>query len=316
MNRSLGNVVKTADAVTGSWVYKSAPASMRPWLKLARMDRPAGTWLLLWPCLWSILLASDVLSYNTVQLGILFGIGALVMRGAGCTYNDIIDRDFDDKVDRTASRPIPAGEISIRQAWLFLAGQCSVGLIVLLQLNITAIYLGIGSLALVAAYPFMKRITWWPQAWLGLTFNWGALMGYAAVAGEVSAASLVLYAGCMFWTLGYDTIYAHQDKEDDALIGVKSSARKLGDQTRLALAIFYGIFIIALLVVAGLESSSSILYIGVCIALGHLVWQVTKLRIDDAEACLQIFRSNTHFGWIIFIALLLETVSQSCWALI
>ena len=300
------DVVETADAVEGSFVYRQAPKAWRPYLKLARMDRPVGTWLLLWPCWWSLALASNsgFTSYHLYLL-VLFGIGALAMRGAGCTYNDIVDRDIDGKVERTRSRPIPAGEVSVKQAWAFLVAQCLIGLAVLLQMNDFAILVGLGSLGMVAVYPFMKRITGWPQAWLGLTFNWGALMGWAAFRGELSAAPLVLYAGALFWTLGYDTIYAHQDKEDDALIGVKSTALTLGPKTRPALVLFYGLFTIALLAAGILAKLGFFYYIGIAFAGLHLGAQVARVNIDDAGLCLKVFRSNIAFGWIVFVALIL-----------
>ncbi|MBL4618740.1 MAG: 4-hydroxybenzoate octaprenyltransferase, partial [Marinicaulis sp.] len=214
----------TADTAPGNWVERMPPRA-QPYLRLIRADRPIGTWLLLIPCWWGLGLAA-VAGFTGLKLfyyGALFAIGAFVMRGAGCAYNDIVDRDIDGQVERTALRPIPSGQISIKQASIFLGVLCFIGLIVLLQFNRTTIFLGLGSLALVAAYPFMKRVTYWPQAWLGLTFNWGALMGFTAASGRLSFGAVAIYAAGIFWTLGYDTIYAHQDKEDDALIGVKST---------------------------------------------------------------------------------------------
>ncbi|NVJ68825.1 MAG: 4-hydroxybenzoate octaprenyltransferase [Alphaproteobacteria bacterium] len=305
------DVVQTADAVQGSFVYRHAPKALRPYLKLARMDRPVGTWLLLWPCLWSTLLAAD--GHVTVEhlyLMALFAIGALTMRGAGCTYNDIVDRDFDGAVERTKSRPIPAGEVTIKQAWGFLVFQCLIGFAVLIQLNMFAILVGLGSLVLVAIYPFMKRITYWPQAWLGLTFNWGALVGWAAVRGSMDWPAILLYAGGLFWTLGYDTAYAHQDKEDDALIGVKSTALALGKKTKPALSLFYGLFIFALLG-AGILANLGIIYYPVLALAGlHLAAQVRRIDIDDAASCLEVFRSNIAFGWIVLLALLLGQLIQ------
>ncbi|MBO6506009.1 MAG: 4-hydroxybenzoate octaprenyltransferase [Kordiimonadaceae bacterium] len=299
-------IVETADAVKGSWVYRIAPVAARPYLKLARLDRPVGTWLLLWPCLWSM--ALSIAGYGLLELGyiaLLFAIGSLVMRGAGCTYNDIVDTDIDAKVDRTKSRPIPAGEVSKKQAWAFLAFQCLIGLVVLLQFNNFAIFLGIGSLALVAAYPFMKRITGWPQAWLGLTFNWGALMGWAALDGALSWSAIVLYGACVFWTLGYDTIYAHQDKEDDALIGVGSTALTLGQKTKPALWVFYGLFFIGLLGAGVLANLGLIFYIGIAFAGTQLASQIRTVDLDDPIACLQAFRSNIEFGGIVLLAIIL-----------
>ncbi|MFC4347428.1 4-hydroxybenzoate octaprenyltransferase [Kordiimonas lipolytica] len=309
--RNKKDVVKTADAVEGSFVYRHAPAALRPYLKLARMDRPVGTWLLLWPCLWSTALAADgALTFHHGYLMLLFAIGALVMRGAGCTYNDIIDRNFDGAVERTKSRPIPAGEVSLKGAWAFLVLQCLIGFLVLIQLNPFAIMVGLGSLAMVAIYPFMKRITYWPQAWLGLTFNWGALVGWAAVRGSLDWPAIILYAGGLFWTLGYDTIYAHQDKEDDALIGVKSTALALGAKTRPAISLFYGLFIFALLG-AGILANLGIIYYPVLALAGlHLAAQIRRVNIDDAAVCLEVFRSNIAFGWIVFAALLLGQAVQ------
>ncbi len=306
MQQNGKHVVETADAIEGSWVYRHAPMVVRPYLKLARLDRPVGTWLLLWPCLWSM--ALSIAGYSLLELGyvaLLFAIGSLVMRGAGCTYNDIVDADIDEKVERTRSRPIPAGEASKKQAWIFLIAQCLLGLLVLLQFNQFTIYLGIGSLALVAAYPFMKRITGWPQAWLGLTFNWGALMGWASLDGGLSPAAFALYAGCVFWTLGYDTIYAHQDKEDDALIGIGSTALTLGDKSKLGISIFYGLFFIGLVAAGILANLGLIFYVGIAIAGTQLVSQIRAVDLDDPEACLDVFRSNIEFGGVILLAIIL-----------
>lgn len=298
-------VEQTADAVDGSWVYRRAPALVRPYLKLARLDRPIGAWLLLWPCWWSIALAYN--HQGLIEIAkwlILFAVGAVAMRGAGCTYNDIIDRDFDGQVERTRARPIPAGEVTVKQAWVFLVFLSLVGLAVLLTMNDFAILLGIGSLAFVAAYPFMKRITGWPQAWLGLTFNWGALMGWAALEGMVSSAAAVLYTGCLFWTLGYDTIYAHQDKEDDALIGVKSTALTLGAGTGRWLTIFYITFFIGLIGAGYLANLGIIYYVGIALAGLHLGAQIKRVDIDDPVVCLEVFRSNITFGWIVFASII------------
>lgn len=299
------DTVKTADAVDGSWVYRQAPQAWRPYLKLARMDRPIGTWLLLWPSWWALVLASG----NGFQLEllwylVLFAVGAAVMRGAGCTYNDIVDRDFDGKVARTKSRPIPAGEVTIKQAVAFMVLQCIAGLVVLLQFNSFAVGVGIASLLLVAIYPFMKRVTYWPQAWLGLTFNWGALVGWAAVEGGLGWPALLLYAGGIFWTLGYDTIYAHQDREDDLLVGVKSTALALGSGTQRAVVVFYSFFIIALVSAGILANLHEIYYIGIAFAATHLGAQVKRVDINDPDACLSVFRSNISFGWIVFFSLI------------
>src|ERR1700760_4688148 len=233
---------RVADAI-GNWVDARAPVWSRPYLRLARLDRPIGSWLLLLPCWWSAVLAS-ALARNVSRLPIilaLFFVGAFVMRGAGCTWNDITDRDLDAKVERTRSRPIPAGQVSVSQALVFLIALALIGLAVLLQFNRFAIATGIASLIVVAIYPFMKRITWWPQIVLGLAFSWGALMGFAVTFARIDATALVLYAGSISWVIGYDTIYAHQDVEDDAMIGIKSTARLFADQTRPALIAFYAL---------------------------------------------------------------------------
>src|SRR6476660_6120638 len=231
---------RVADA-TGNWVDTHAPAWARPYLRLARFDRPIGSWLLLMPCWWAAALAAGVIS-DIRQLWlviVLFFIGAFVMRGAGCTWNDITDRDLDARVERTRSRPIPAGQVSVAQALAFLVAQALIGLLVLLQFNRFAVMTGIASLIIVAVYPFMKRITWWPQIVLGLAFSWGALMGFAVMLGRIDATALLLYVGSIAWVIGYDTIYAHQDTEDDALICIKSTALLFGARTRLALIAFY-----------------------------------------------------------------------------
>ena len=228
------------DATPDNWVDRLAPASLRPWLKLGRFDRPIGAWLLMLPGWQAVALAGAMRqTWPDLKLLALIFVGAFVMRGAGCAYNDIVDRDFDAKVARTALRPIPSGQISLRQAWAYVVGLSLTGLAILLTLGPAAIALGVGSLLLVAAYPFMKRITWWPQAWLGLTFNWGALLGFAAATGALAWPAALLYASGIFWTLGYDTIYAVQDMEDDALVGVKSSALRLGARAPIMVLVFY-----------------------------------------------------------------------------
>src|SRR5271156_108146 len=240
-----GVAARVADA-TGNWVDTRAPAWSRPYLRLARFDRPIGSWLLLMPCWWSAALATAVSGDigPLPRLVVLFFVGAFVMRGAGCTWNDITDRDLDALVERTRSRPIPAGQVSVPQATAFLVLQALVGLVVLLQFNRFAIWTGIASLVIVAVYPFMKRITWWPQIVLGLAFSWGALMGFAVTLGRLDAAALALYAGSIAWVIGYDTIYAHQDAEDDALIGIKSTALLFGARTHQALIVFYGLAVV------------------------------------------------------------------------
>ena len=302
-----------ADAPAGNWVDRHAPAPVRPYLHLARWDRPIGTWLLLWPCWWAIALAMPVESRYLPDLYLmaLFAVGAVAMRGAGCTYNDIVDRGFDAQVARTRSRPIPSGAVSVRAAWAFLVLQCLAGLAVLMSLNPFTIVLGIASLAPIAIYPFMKRWTYWPQLMLGLTFNWGALMGWAAVTGTLAPPAALLYLGCVFWTLGYDTIYAHQDKEDDLLLGLKSTALRLGTATKWWL---YGFYTVALAAFAGAGALAEIgwvYYIGLGFGAWHLYRQVYATNLDTPSECLAAFRSNRDFGVIVFGALLAGTLGSS-----
>jgi 4-hydroxybenzoate polyprenyltransferase len=290
------------------WSLRLAPESARPYLRLIRFDRPIGTWLLLFPCWWSLTLAAAVAgTWPDWRLVLLFAVGALVMRSAGCTVNDLADRDYDAKVARTATRPIPSGQITPRQALVFLAMELLAGLLVLVQLNGFAILLGLAALPLVFAYPFMKRFTYWPQAWLGLTFNWGALVGWAAVTGGLAWPPVLLYAAGLCWTLGYDTIYAHQDKEDDALIGVKSTALKLGARTRPWLAGFYGATV-TLLAAAGFAAGlGGPFLLAVAAVAAHFAWQVSGLDTDDPKDCLRRFKSNRFVGWILLAGLLGET---------
>ena len=301
-----------ADAVHANWVTHMPPP-LRPWLQLMRLDRPVGTWLLLWPCIFGLLLGAAAeerrfLEWRDYYYVILFAVGALVMRGAGCAFNDIIDRDIDAQVARTRGRPIPSGAITPKQARMLLAGLCLVGLIILLQFNWFAVALGAASLLLVAAYPFMKRITWWPQAWLGLTFNWGALLGFAAQTGRLDVGVAMLYAGLVFWTLGYDTIYAHQDKDDDELIGVKSTARLFGADSRKWILRFYAIAF-TLILAAGFTEHAGWPFAFVMLAAGaHMLWQVRQLNINNPESCLAVFRSNRDTGALIALAFLLASV--------
>jgi 4-hydroxybenzoate polyprenyltransferase len=304
-------IAKTTDAVATTHVDR-APGRIQPYMRLMRLDRPIGSWLLYWPCLLGLALGAmaDDRPFSETQdvwLMALFAVGAVVMRGAGCTYNDIIDRDIDAKVARTRSRPIPSGAIAPRQAWWFLAGQCLVGLIVLVQLNTFAIGLGAASVLLIAAYPFMKRITWWPQAWLGLTFNWGALLGFAAETGRIDLADVCLYAGLFFWTLGYDTIYAHQDKEDDALVGVKSTARLLGKRSRDWVLRFYAIAFGLVLASGFIDHAGWPFTFLMLAAGGHLLWQAHRLDTDNAENCLTLFRANRDTGAIMALAFIVAS---------
>ncbi len=305
--RDLSAIRKPTDIPRNSWVDVWLPPFLRPFARLARLDRPIGTWLLLLPGWWAITLANFGAPDRNLML--LFVLGALVMRGAGCTFNDIVDRNIDGKVARTATRPLPAGEVSLKAAVIFLVLQLAAGLAVLLQLNTPAIIVGAASLLLVFSYPYMKRITYWPQAWLGLTFNWGALVGWAAMRDGLEWAAAPLYAAGFFWTLGYDTIYAHQDKEDDALVGVKSTALALGSKTRPFVALMY-LLTIALIAYASVRvfmpGWPALVFLGA--AAVHLVWQVATLDISDPANCLKRFQSNRDFGLLILASLLLQRV--------
>ena len=335
--RTQGSTRLTAplpDAAPTNWVDRHAPAPWRPWLKLARLDRPTGIWLLMLPGWQGVALARSTLGEApSLRLLAAFAAGAVLMRAAGCAFNDIVDRDFDARVARTAGRPIPSGQITVRGAWLFLTLCALASLAILLSLNLLGFYLGVGSLALVAAYPFMKRITWWPQAWLGLTFNWGALMGYAAAFGGPPVAlvlalvaeaglagttvspttallpwpPILLYLSGVFWTLGYDTLYALQDMEDDALAGVKSSALRLGQAAPAAVTGFYAVSL-ALALAAGWSAGLGPLFSVGALGFGlHLAWQARRLRLGeplgDPVLALGLFKSNTAAGVILFAAL-------------
>jgi 4-hydroxybenzoate polyprenyltransferase len=307
-----GAAARVADA-TGNWVDTLAPQWSRPYLRLARLDRPIGSWLLLLPCWWSAALAAGV-THDISRLPlvvVLFLVGAFAMRGAGCTWNDITDRDLDARVERTRSRPIPAGQVSVRQALVFLAVQALIGLLVLLQFNRFAVATGIASLVIVAVYPFMKRITWWPQVVLGLAFSWGALMGFAVILGRIDAAALLLYAGSIAWVIGYDTIYAHQDADDDALIGVKSTARLFGAHTRQALIVFYGLAVALIGLAMWLAGAGLPAWIGLAAFAAHLAWQIGRLQIGDPALCLRIFRSNRDAGLLLFVGLLADAVMRA-----
>jgi 4-hydroxybenzoate polyprenyltransferase len=310
--KSTAALARVADA-TGNWVDTLAPAWSRPYLRLARLDRPIGSWLLLMPCWWSAALAA-ALAHDVSRLPFviaLFFVGAFAMRGAGCTWNDITDRDLDARVERTRSRPIPAGQVGVPQALLFLVAQALIGLAVLLQFNRVAVVTGIASLVIVAVYPFMKRITWWPQVVLGLAFSWGALMGSAVILGRISAPALFLYAGSIAWVVGYDTIYAHQDTEDDALVGVKSTARLFGAQTHRALMLFYSLAVVLIGVAISLSSAGFVAWAGLMAFAAHLCWQVARLKIDDPALCLRVFKSNRDAGLLLFAGLLVDAVMRT-----
>ena len=307
-----GRFAGVADA-TGNWVDSHAPQWSRPYLRLARLDRPIGSWLLLLPCWWSAALAAGVagdIAALPLQI-VLFFVGAFAMRGAGCTWNDITDRDLDALVERTRSRPIPAGQVSVSGALVFLVLQALIGLVVLLQFNRFAIATGIASLLIVAIYPFMKRITWWPQIVLGLAFSWGALMGFAVTFARIDPAAIALYAGSIAWVIGYDTIYAHQDAEDDALIGIKSTARLFGARTQPALMLFYGLTVVLIAAALMLAGAAVLAWVGLAAFAAHLAWQVSRLQIGDPALCLRLFKSNRDAGLLLFTGLLADAVLRA-----
>ncbi len=308
---------RVADAPSGNWVYRLLPRAFWPYAQLARWDRPIGWWLLLWPCWWSLALAAGqdaLIDWPTFITALaLFWLGAVAMRGAGCTYNDMVDVNIDARVARTASRPIPSGRVSRAGALMFVAAQVLTGFLVLLCLcllnwsangfNTFAFVLASASLAVVAAYPFAKRVTDWPQFVLGLAFSWGALLGWAVLEGTVAAPAVWLYCGAVLWTIGYDTIYAHQDREDDALIGVRSTARLFGERTKAAIIVLYGATVLLLAVAFMTANSGWPAYVGLLVASAHMTRQLMRLNIDDGDACLTIFKSNRDLGWIVFAGL-------------
>ena len=305
-----GGAGRVADS-TGNWVDGLAPAWSRPYLRLARLDRPIGSWLLLLPCWWSVGLAA-VHAGTRVNLWhvVLFFVGAFAMRGAGCTWNDIVDRDLDARVERTRSRPIPSGQVTVVAAATFLALQALIGLLVLLQFNRFTVYVGFASLAVVAIYPFMKRVTYWPQIVLGLAFSWGALMGWPATFARLDLPAFLLYAGAICWVIGYDTIYAHQDREDDALIGIKSTALLFGARTKPMLAVFYGPAV-ALIASAGWSAGGGWIFaLGLLAFAVHLAWQIRRLDIDDPVNCLAVFKSNRDAGLILFAGMVLDAAAR------
>ena len=310
---------RVADAPSGHWTYRLLPVTVWPYAQLARWDRPIGWWLLLWPCWWSAALAAVAATAPTDAGFVpfpnlwhlaLFLIGAVAMRGAGCTYNDLVDHRIDDLVARTRSRPLPSGQVSRKAAKLFIVGQMAVGFLVLIQFNAVAIAVGLASLLPVAIYPFMKRVTHWPQLFLGLAFSWGALMGWVALHGSLAWPALLLYVGAIAWTIGYDTIYAHQDREDDALVGVKSTALLFAENTRAWLIGFYGVMLVAFAGAFAMAGVPFVAYGGLVLAAIHLGRQIVVLDINDGDQCLKLFRSNTMVGWLIFGGLMAASVQQ------
>jgi 4-hydroxybenzoate polyprenyltransferase len=324
----MGAPFVTGDMPAGHWIDRRLPVAWRPYFKLARIDRPIGTWLLLWPCWWSLALAAPHAAaphaggtfpgwaptgwlgggWPDPVLFALLGVGALVMRGAGCVWNDIRDRDLDARVARTRSRPLPAGQVTVAAAYVFMVALGLLGLAILLGFNRTAVVLGVIALVPACVYPLAKRFTAWPQFFLGLAFNWGALLGWAAVTGTLDWPALALYLGGIAWTLGYDTIYAHQDKEDDAVFGVGSAAIVLGARTRPWLIVFYGAFTVGIGLAAAMSGVGWPFFVGLIAVVLHFAWQVRRVRFDDAASCLKVFRSNRDLGWIVFAAIVAGNV--------
>ncbi|MBY5784083.1 4-hydroxybenzoate octaprenyltransferase [Rhizobium leguminosarum] len=301
---------RVSDAPSDNWVYRILPPWLWPYAQLARWDRPIGWQLLMWPCFWSATLAANAAIGEGIYSGsllvshlFLYFIGAVAMRGAGCTYNDLVDHEIDMEVARTRSRPLPSGRVTRAHAKIFIGLQALVGLIVLLQFNWLNVFLGVLSLGIVAFYPFAKRFTDWPQFYLGLAFSWGALMGWAGIMGSLSFAAILLYAASVAWTIGYDTIYAHQDKEDDELIGVRSTARLFGDRTRLWLIGLYGLTLLLMFIAFALAGANLIAFLALLGAAGMFAWQIVRLDINDPDQCLALFKSNNRVGLIIFFGL-------------
>lgn len=319
-----------ADAIRGSWVHRFLPQWLWPYAQLARWERPIGWWLLMWPCWWSLMLAVNwraASAPSPLQAGLagqawemvaaygpwlaLFTLGAIATRGAGCTYNDLVDQDIDDKVARTRSRPLPSGRVTRMQAVIFLALQLLLGLVVLLQFNRFTIALGVLSLVTVAIYPFMKRVTWWPQLFLGLAFSWGALMGWPALTSSLDWAPLFLYAGAIAWVIGYDTIYALQDIEDDALAGVKSTARLFAANARPAIAALYALALVLFVAAFHLAQVGWPAWLGLALGAAQMGWQIARLDLANPARCLRLFQSNKHFGWIVFAGLFVSALLAS-----
>ncbi len=309
----MSNAASPVADSTSNWVDTHAPLWSRPYLRLSRFDRPIGWWLLLLPCWWSAALASGI-AHDLRMLPVvlpLFLIGAMTMRGAGCTWNDITDRHLDAQVERTRSRPIPSGQVTVSQAAVFLVLQALIGLAVLLQFNAFAIAVGIASLAIVAIYPFMKRITYWPQTVLGLAFSWGALMGFAVILGRIDMPAVALYLGSICWVIGYDTIYAHQDSEDDLLVGIKSTALLFGERTQLALSLFYGGAVALIGLSLWTSGSRWLAWAGLVAFAAHLLWQTARIEIGNSALCLRLFKSNRDAGLLLFAGLLADAVLRA-----
>ncbi len=310
---------RVADAPSDNWVYRVLPRPLWPYAQLARWDRPIGWQLLMWPCFWSAALAAnaDVAPDGGFSLELklahlfLFFVGAVAMRGAGCTYNDLVDHRIDMEVARTRSRPLPSGRVSRLEAKIFLVAQALVGLLVLLQFNTFTIWLGFSSLLIVAVYPFAKRFTDWPQFFLGLAFSWGALMGWAALFGSLDWPAIWLYLAAILWTIGYDTIYAHQDKEDDALVGVRSTARLFGDYTKLWLSVIYAGAMLFLLLAFATGQVGILGYLGLVVVGLMFAWQIIALDTDDPDLCLRLFKFNSRIGAVIFLALVASLASYN-----
>lgn len=301
------------DALSGHWVDTRAPRAFRPFLKLARIERPIGWWLLLLPCWWAAGLAAihERLPFPDPWHCLLFLIGAIVMRGAGCTFNDIIDRKLDAQVARTRGRPLPSGQVTVKAAALFMVGQSLIGLVVLLQFNAFTVAAGIASLAIVAIYPFMKRITNLPQFVLGLAFSWGGLLGWSAVTGRLDAPAVLIYAAAVVWTVGYDTIYALQDIEDDAIAGIKSSARYFGDHGREAIALCFALAVVLAGLAAWTAGGGPIAFAGLTAFAGHLGWQVSRIKGASAPVALSLFRSNRDAGLLLAGGFALDALARS-----
>ena len=302
-------MIATADIVPDSerrGLIGALPPRLRPFASLMRLDRPIGSWLLYWPCAWSVALAGIGGRWD---LFLWLGLGAFAMRSAGCVYNDIVDRDLDRSVERTRLRPIASRRVTLESAWLLIVGLCLLGLVVLLQLNVTAAVIALVSIAPVAAYPFMKRITWWPQAWLGLVFSWGALVGWPAVTASLSWTAFLLWFGSIAWVIGYDTLYAIQDIEDDALVGVKSSARRLGDKAPLGIGIFYVIALLLWAAAIWRVRPDWLALLTLLPAALHLANQALRADPKDGELALRLFRSNRSCGLLVFLAMLVVGLS-------